>query len=150
MVTIAAAVALGATALAVILRRRYAVVVVDGESMLPTLRPGDRVLVRRTRPDLLRSGQVVVLGDPRRWRARRDGLTIKRVVALPGEPVPASLATTWPPAMGAPVPPDWIVVLGDNVTASLDSRQCGPIGLDRVRAVVVRSLPTRPPSASTP
>lgn len=148
--TIVAALALGATALVVQLRHRYAVVVVDGESMLPTLRPEDRVLVRRTRPHLVRTGQVVVLGSPRPRRARRDDLTIKRVVALPGEPVPAPLATTWPDAVGSPVPPGRIVVLGDNLAASLDSRQCGPLGLDRVRAVVVRTMSARPATRAVP
>ena len=57
-----AALVAAAGVLAVVrLRRRYLLVTVLGESMLPTYRPGERVLVRRTPPDALRVGQVVVL-----------------------------------------------------------------------------------------
>ncbi len=53
-------------AVIVILRRRYAVVTVEGSSMQPTLHEGDRVLVRRTGIGQLRRGQVIVAEDPGR------------------------------------------------------------------------------------
>ncbi|HEX2700981.1 MAG TPA: nickel-type superoxide dismutase maturation protease [Acidimicrobiales bacterium] len=75
-------------------------VVVVGESMLPGLRPGDRVLaVRAPRP---RTGDLVVVRDPR----RAGRLLVKRV---------------------ASVGPTGYVVLGDNPSASTDSRAFGPV-----------------------
>ena len=46
---------------AVVLRRRFVVVEVDGISMRPTYEPGDRVLVRRCGADRVRRGQVVAV-----------------------------------------------------------------------------------------
>ena len=54
------------------LRLRFVLVTVTGDSMMPTLAPGDRVLVRRARADQLRRGQVVVLEMP---AGERDGAT---------------------------------------------------------------------------
>jgi hypothetical protein len=45
------------------LRRRYLVIHVFGLSMFPSLRPGDRVLVRRAALGRLRAGMVVVLSS---------------------------------------------------------------------------------------
>ena len=67
--------------------------------MRPTLLPGDRLLTLRTRQP--RTGQLVVLGDPR--QARRS--LVKRVVA-----VERRMAT----------------VAGDNPAASTDSAVFGP------------------------
>ena len=84
---------------------------VSGESMLPALRPGDRVLVvgglGPWRPRL-RTGDLVALADPRD-PAR---LMVKRVAALAG---------------------DRVDVRGDNAAASTDSRHFGPVD----RAAVV-------------
>lgn len=75
-------------------------VVVDGDSMLPTLQGGDRVLaVVRARP---RPGDLVVVRDPR----RPVRLLVKRV---------------------ADVDLNGITVLGDNPGASTDSRSFGPV-----------------------
>src|ERR1700723_2953564 len=63
------------TALAAVLGRvRPRRLVVSGTSMLPTLRPGDRLLVART--GRIRPGDVVVVHDPRLW----SRLVCKRVV----------------------------------------------------------------------
>lgn len=98
------AVALIGGALAVVRR-----IEIEGESMLPTLVPGDRVLmVRIVRP---RVGQLVVLHDP------RDGkLLVKRVVALRGGEV---------------------FVRGDNISSSTDSRTFGGVPRRRVCGRVV-------------
>jgi nickel-type superoxide dismutase maturation protease len=55
---------------------------VSGPSMSPTVRSGDRLLVRRvTSPDAVRSGDVVVA----RFPSRPDLLVVKRVRrAMPG------------------------------------------------------------------
>lgn len=78
--TTALALAAGLIALA---RRRLLVVTVDGTSMLPTLRPGDRVLARRRpghrRPRL---GRLVICRMPVAGEADRP-LIVKRVTGLP-------------------------------------------------------------------
>ena len=124
---------------AVLLRTGYLAVRVHGASMEPTLRTGDRVLVRRVRPDRLRRGQIVVIahrggpGDP--------PLLIKRAVALPGDRAPRLPALRG--AAGSRVPAGSLVVLGDNAGASFDSRQAGYFGAEALVGVVVRRLPAR-------
>ncbi len=73
---------------------------VEGGSMLPTLAPGDRVLVVPLPP---RQGQLVVVPDPR----DPDRVLVKRVAAV--------------------LPGGRIEVRGDNPTASTDSRHLGPL-----------------------
>ncbi|KAB2342207.1 hypothetical protein F8566_38975 [Actinomadura rudentiformis] len=112
--------------------------------MLPTYRAGDRVLIRRVSARSLRRGQVVVFEGPRegRWRAGPlPGLDaaawmIKRVTALPGDPVPDDVA---PAVADAMVPEGRLVVIGDGVF-SADSRKWGYVPADRVLGVVVRGL----------
>jgi Signal peptidase I len=121
-------------------RRRFLVVRVAGTSMLPTYRPGDRVLIRRTAGSALRRGQVVVFhfGPPPRRAGLAAGLwQIKRVAAVPGDPVPEEVS----PAVdgAARVPDGRLVVLGDGVD-SRDSRHWGYLPMDRVLGVVVREL----------
>ncbi|WP_230686692.1 S26 family signal peptidase [Catellatospora vulcania] len=123
----------GAAATLLLVRRRYLLVTVDGTSMLPTLRAGDRVLVRRGTA-ALRAGRLVVAGWPREPGATGDPLMVKRVAALPGDPAPAVL----PEAAGTLVPAGRVVLLGDNQQASRDSRQHGYFALADVRGVVVR------------
>jgi nickel-type superoxide dismutase maturation protease len=87
-------------------------VVVQGASMLPALAPGDRLLVvpaRRFRP-----GDVVALTDPR----EPGRLLVKRVVSVD----PQSRT---------------VLVLGDNDSASTDSRVFGPVGW---RSVIGRAV----------
>src|SRR5687767_10120578 len=67
------------------LRARYVVVTVTGDSMLPSLRQGDRVLVRRRGLSNVDVGQVIVLASP---GASGSGWIVKRLTALPGQPVP--------------------------------------------------------------
>jgi signal peptidase I len=114
-------------------RRHYLVVCVLGRSMLPSLRSGDRVLARRGAGAGLQVGTVVVFRPP-------DGanqLVIKRVAALPGDAVPASVRLI---ANGAPVVPcGMLVVLGDNPRAT-DSRHWGFIPLADVVGRVVMKL----------
>ena len=85
--------------------------VVSGPSMLPTLRPGDRLLVARSRR--LRPGDIVVVRDPRSL----SNLVCKRVVAAD---------------------PRHIVVRGDNAEASTDSRAFGPVPTEWVIGRVLR------------
>jgi len=83
---------------------------VTGESMRPALLPGDRLLVVRARR--LRVGDVVAVSDPRH-PAR---LMVKRVAA---------------------VDPSGVTVVGDDPSASTDSRQFGPVPSALVRGRVV-------------
>jgi signal peptidase I len=127
--------------------RRWAVVTVDGPSMEPTLRSGDRVLVH-LRAVRVTVGDVVVVEGPgpggiwwlspavagehdRRW-------LIKRVAAVEGDVTPATVAGAVP--VGTRVPPGRILVLGDNLSASADSRILGFVPAERVFGLVVRTL----------
>ena len=85
--------------------------VVQGTSMLPTLSPGDRLLVARVgRP---RSGDLVIIRDPR----TPSRLLCKRVVSTDMR---------------------HIVVRGDNPEASTDSRAFGPVPEEWVLGRVIR------------
>jgi signal peptidase I len=131
---------------------------IPSESMVPTLKVGDRVLVNKlsySRGDVDR-GDIVVFARPGGPGA--DGIAdlIKRVVALPGETIegrdggvyidgrpldetylPEGVTTgPFPPYT---VPDDEVWVMGDNRGASDDSRRFKGVPLDDVvgRAFVV-------------
>ena len=131
---------------------------IPSESMDPTLRVGDRVLVNKLsyRTGDVERGDIVVFARPGGPGA--DGIAdlIKRVVALPGETVegrdgavyvdgerlaedylqPGVTTTPFPPYT---VPEDHIWVMGDNRGASDDSRRFKGVPVDDVvgRAFVV-------------
>ena len=120
--------------LAVVVRVRLVRVTVRGTSMLPTLRPGDRVLVRRTSARSVRRGDLVVFAPP---REPDPSWMIKRVLAAPGDPVPRDevpLLWTYREAL---VPRDRVVVIGDNPDHSYDSRQFGYVPARTLLGVVV-------------
>jgi nickel-type superoxide dismutase maturation protease len=83
---------------------------VTGHSMEPTLEPGDRLLLLKTRR--VRAGDLVVLPDPR-VPAR---MVVKRVV----------LASA-----------GGLTVRGDNAAASTDSRQFGVVPRTSIRGRVI-------------
>ncbi|WP_052391284.1 S26 family signal peptidase [Streptomyces sp. NRRL B-24484] len=155
----AAALLVAAAACLVAVRRRL-LITVEGVSMQPTLRAGDVLIGRRAGLRALRAGALVIVerpdpsggwpapgtGRPRRWM-------VKRVAALPGDPMPAAVAAC---AAGAVVPPGTVVVLGDNRAASIDSRTLGPVPADRLLGLVLRrhrpgpaARPLAPPDAGT-
>lgn len=147
-------------------RCRWTVVRVRGGSMEPALHDGDVLLARRHghRPrsgavaparrhgHVPRHGDVVVLRRPPGAAVPPGAVTvhsgpvapaapgerwlIKRVVAVPGDPLPDGVADTTP----GPVPPGTVVVFGDR--PGLDSRLFGPVPIDTVHATVVRRLVT--------
>lgn len=147
VITAAGAVGLGALVALLAawwLRRTLVVVTVNGESMEPTFRHGERVLVRRVGISSVRRGQVVVVAPGRPQRLSRDYplWMIKRLRAVPGDPVPRDEV----PMLGAEpeptVPAARMVVLGDNPSGS-DSRQLGYFYTANLLGVVVRRLPPR-------
>lgn len=107
MVAVTAALAVG------VLRR----VVVAGTSMVPTLAPGDRLLVLRLPARWpLHTGDLVAVPDPRPGPDGPGPLLVKRVVSSG---------------------PAGVEVAGDNASASTDSRAFGPVSR---RSVVGRAL----------
>lgn len=116
------------------MRRRLLLVTVDGHSMAPAYQPGDRLLALR-RTGRLRTGDVVIFT----WPPAGVGLLVKRVAALPGDPVPAVLRAAGAPAAPQPVPPGYVVVLGDG-PGSVDSREWGLLPLARIDGVVIGRL----------
>ncbi|WP_228645585.1 S26 family signal peptidase [Microtetraspora sp. AC03309] len=137
-----------ATVSVVLLRRRWLVVAVRGESMLPALHDGDTVLVRRRRANEVSVGDIVVVESPgrdgrwasppaHRYTPDRHWM-VKRVAALGGDRVPDGV-----PAPSPVVPLGALVVLGDN--GGYDSRVFGLLPADRMLGTVARVLaPARP------
>ncbi|MFE6844637.1 S26 family signal peptidase [Streptomyces sp. NPDC057686] len=147
-------------------RRRLAVLTVAGASMEPSYRSGDRVLVRRLgrRGGAgIERGEVVIAtwrppaghppGEPavtedgsRRRAGEQPGARnwmIKRVVAGPGDPVPAGLGPALIADTNKPVPRERFVVLGDNAAHSHDSRHIGYVERSDIVGVVIRRLEPR-------
>lgn len=132
----------------------FGYVKVEGASMHPTLRAGDAYLLHKweVRVREPRRGDIVAIRDP-----LDDGLSVKRVVGLPGERVEfrrgkvyigdAELAEPYL-GNGMPTLPvryeyrrlqlaeDHYLVLGDNRTLSLDGRVYGGIPRERIIGIL--------------
>lgn len=134
---------------------------IDGPSMESTLQPQDRVLVNKLSYRLhdVNRGDVVVF-DRVTSPDRHDDL-IKRVIALPGETIEIRACTVYvdgvrleepylddeslaqvdpvarcgshTDANATVVPPEMVFVMGDNRQQSFDSRDFGPIEIDKIR-----------------
>ena len=122
---------------------RWLAVTVSGNSMAPALSHGDRVLVRRSSLSQLTVGDKVVVWMPGVDRTRqptpRDRLwLVKRVAALPGDPVPEPVSA----AVGGDerVPPGHLVLLSDNADGAVDSRQFGYVADELILGTVLRRL----------
>lgn len=138
------------------------IVKVEGTSMLPTLREGDRVLVlRNCPPGWLRKGNIVVVWPFVLPTCTSGGVSrtdhvpyIKRIVGLPGETFTTNIneldtlrqfsksmfynsagERTWY------IPPNHVFVHGDNLPRGSDSQSWGPIPIQRVTGVVILKLP---------
>ena len=104
--------------------------VVEGPSMEPTLREGDRVLVDlwTLRRSLPHPGDIVVVSGP------GDVDLVKRIAQEPypgNDPYPTSAL-----ARDSPLEPAF-VVLGDNSSQSRDSREFGRLPRHRIRGRVL-------------
>lgn len=129
-----------------LVRRKLMLITVDGASMEPTYRSGDRLLLRRSDGRRLRTGQVVVVTAPQSaegWRpgARPAGYgpgnwLVKRAVAVAGEPVPSDVVAAAKVESGSLVPSGQLVVRGDGVRSG-DSRLWGFVPVDQVLGVVL-------------
>ncbi len=119
---------------------------VYGQSMEPNLHTNERLVIEKLSYHLHgpRRGDVVVLRDP----GGSPELLIKRIVGLPGERVtladgrvyvdgtPISEPYLDQPTQGSGrswvVPPFNVFVMGDNRSASRDSRTFGPVPMEEL------------------
>jgi signal peptidase I len=131
----------------------YDTVIVIGDSMKPTLYENDRLWANRRayRSHGPERGDIVIVTPPDEME-----IEIKRVVALPGDIVdlqrgrllinstPVEEPFTEEPMVAVSweypviVPADAVFVMGDNRNFSKDSRDFGPVAMDRVRAKATR------------
>ncbi|MGP8078194.1 MAG: S26 family signal peptidase [Thermoplasmata archaeon] len=105
-------------------------VVVHDESMWPTLRPGDRLLVDRRayRNRGPRVGDLVVLVDPEaptRW-------LVKRVAAVGPGSVPSGPDLTDIGHPSPEAPPGMVLVASDAPGPARDSRRFGPVPVEKL------------------
>lgn len=123
--------------LAVFVQSNFRTVVVTGDSMLPRLHGGDRLLVSKAYwiVGSIERGDIVVIK-----RAEDEDFSIKRVHRLGGETVDwRNVPEDWHLANGPyRVPSDAVFVLGDNRRVSVDSRTYGPVPTREVIGKVVR------------
>jgi len=118
---------------------------IPSESMEPTLRRGDRIVVQEKSPSDLKAGDVIVFSDQR----KDEQIYVKRLVGLPGDtiqilqnrillnnrfPDQKTLRRTVYTSEGRfginfpfVVPESTLFVLGDYSDVSIDSRFFGPV-----------------------
>jgi signal peptidase I len=132
--------------------------IVTSDSMLPTLRRDDRLLVdhRASLHGTWERGDIVVFDAPDSWEG--EGETwVKRIIGLPGDTLWLRDGQVWINNValpenylnGAPSPettmpvtlkPDEYFLLGDNRDNSQDSRVHGPLPEASIRGRVTRLL----------
>ncbi len=121
---------------AIFMNLNFHTVIVDGQSMMPTFQPEDRVVVSKAYWLVggIHDKDIVVIKDP-----TGDGYIIKRVFRMAGESVPVD---KWPDNRRLEdgpytVPDGMVYVLGDNLPESEDSRKFGPVSNDKIIGKVV-------------
>jgi signal peptidase I len=145
-----------------LLARPFSLVRVSSESMAPTLCVGDYLLLRdASKPANYIRGELIVFFD------LDDMPVVKRIVGLANDEVHTdsdraivngrmssepyacyprmtpSVTTTHMLAYRRTtfVPQDTVFVMGDNRPLALDSRDMGPIPIDRIRGTVTIKIP---------
>lgn len=134
----------------------FRVVTVDGQSMVPTLQDGDRLILTDATVRYER-GEIVVIS-----RANDDPL-VKRVIAVGGDTIDLRDGSVWlngtvldepyldqetfdvspePPDFPLTVPHGYVFVMGDNRGNSLDSRsyEVGLVDTHRILGKVIIHL----------
>jgi len=139
-------------AFAILFQRQFHTVVVRGDSMEPTLKPGQRLLFTNAYwlVGELRRQDIIVATDPE----DPAQTVIKRIAGLAGDTidplnVPRSVSLQ---AGEYKVPDGHVYVLGDNYEVSEDSRVYGPIPVKDVlgKIVVLNGVNPSPPSRNAP
>lgn len=134
------------------LGQNYGVFVVNGQSMNPTLKNEQVILVKATEEPLeLNRYDVIVFQIQDKWEALEQGSYIKRVFATHGDKVhtepniegndytviyndtPTHITSSQ--AFDYVIGEDEVFVLGDNFNRSLDSRDVGPIPTDLIKYI---------------
>ena len=102
-------------------RQRPWRVEVAGESMAPTLRPGDWLLVDPSPPRWPRRGTIVVVREP-----ATELVVVKRLAGRPGDSVQG--------VDGVPIAlaPGQAWLASDASDAAIDSRRYGPVDIERL------------------
>jgi signal peptidase I len=122
-------------AFAVFFNRNFRTVEVRGNSMWPTFKSGDRVLVSSAYWLIgpIRKNDIVVI------RNKDDTLLLKRVYAMGGDTIPFKFVPEdYSVTNGKYVVPEGkLYLLGDNYPESEDSRHYGPISPEQVIGKVV-------------
>lgn len=115
--------------------------VLSGDSMEPTLQENDVMLVRLS-PDSWKRGEVVLFQpEGSEW------MHVKRIAACPGDQVEANktglyvngrriLSSPQTPLGPLQVPEGHVFVLGDHPENSSDSREFGPVPVEKLEARV--------------
>ena len=113
--------------------------VVDGISMLPTFKNGQRLTFCSAYwlVGPLRDNDVVIIKDD--YKDSKTGFIVKRIYKLAGEKVDLGNSPRgWSIANGLyTVPQDSVYVLGDNRPKSEDSRYLGAIPMSKVLGKVI-------------
>jgi signal peptidase I len=138
-IVVLAALVLCAAAGTLLARRLFTVVTVDGYSMTPTLKRGDRLLIGPLWRGPRRGEVVAVLPPPEAPYTPEHRWVIKRVAAIAGDAIPNPVTRSLPTLAGKRVPPGQVIVLGDN-PHSLDSRDWGLLPVSALAGRAVRRL----------